>query len=139
MNTIEIKAWLHGVTVVLLGLGTASAADVKVSLSGAEQVPPVSTTATGIGTIKVNEDKSVAGSVTTKGIDAIAAHIHVGTADKNGPVVIPLEQTSPGVWSVPKGSALTDEQYAKFKAGELYVNIHSAAYKAGEIRGQLKP
>jgi hypothetical protein len=140
MSTIRKKAWLHAATIALLGFGSASAADVKVSLSGAQEVPPVTTTsATGTGTIKINEDKSVTGSVTTKGIEALAAHIHVGAVGKNGPPVITLEQSSPGVWSVPKGSKLTDEQYASFKAGELYVNVHSAANKAGEIRGQLKP
>ena len=34
---------------------------------------------------------------------------------------------------------LTDAQYEAFKAGNLYVNVHSAANKGGEIRGQLKP
>ena len=139
MKTIRMKMWLHGATIALLCFGTASAADVKVTLSGAGEVPPVTTTATGTGTIKVNEDMSVTGTVTTKGIEAVAAHIHVGAAGKNGPPVIPLEQSSPGVWSVPKGSKLTAEQYANFKAGELYVNVHSAAHKGGEIRGQLKP
>ena len=139
MNIIRMKAWLHAATITLLSFGTASAADVKVNLSGAGEVPPVTTTATGTGTIKINEDKSVTGSVTTKGIEGLAAHIHVGAAGKNGPPVITLEQSSPGVWSVPKGSKLTDEQYANFKASELYVNVHSAAHKAGEIRGQLTP
>jgi hypothetical protein len=139
MNTIRTKAWLHGATIALLWFGAASAADVKVNLSGAEEVPPVTTSATGTGTIKVNADKSVTGSVTTKGIEGTAAHIHVGAAGKSGPPVIPLEQSSPGVWSVPAGAKLTDEQYANFKAGELYVNVHSAAHKPGEIRAQLKP
>jgi hypothetical protein len=40
---------------------------------------------------------------------------------------------------VPEGSKLTDEQYAAFKAGNLYVNVHSAEHKGGEIRTQLKP
>ena len=118
---------------------TTFAADVKVKLTGAEEVPPVSTAATGAGTIKVNDDMTVSGSVTTKGIEGVAAHIHSGAVGKNGPPVIPLEQTSPGVWSVPAGSKLTADQYKTFKAGELYVNVHSAAHKGGELRGQLKP
>ncbi|HWJ06421.1 MAG TPA: CHRD domain-containing protein [Steroidobacteraceae bacterium] len=118
---------------------TTFAGDIKVKLTGAEEVPPVSTAATGAGTIKVNDDMTVSGSVTTKGIKGVAAHIHSGAVGKNGPPVIPLEQTSPGVWSVPAGSKLTADQYKMFKAGELYVNVHSAAHKDGEIRGQLKP
>ena len=118
---------------------TTFAADIKVKLTGAEEVPPVSTAATGAGTIKVNDDMTVSGSVTTKGIEGVAAHIHSGAVGKNGPPVIPLEQTSPGVWSVPAGSKLTADQYKAFKAGELYVNVHSAAHKGGELRGQLKP
>jgi hypothetical protein len=43
------------------------------------------------------------------------------------------------VWSVPAGAKLTQEQYASFKAGNLYVNVHSAEHKPGEIRAQLKP
>ena len=102
-------------------------------------MPPGQTSATGTGTITVNDDKSVSGSVTTKGIEATAAHIHHAPAGKNGPPIITLTQTKPGVWSVPEGSKLTDEQYAAFKAGELYVNVHSAAHKPGEMRAQLKP
>jgi CHRD domain len=119
--------------------GGAYAGDVKVMLSGAEEVPAVTTSATGMGTITVKDDKSVSGSVTTKGIEALAAHIHLAPAGKNGPPVITLTKGAEGVWSVPADAKLTDEQYAAFKAGSLYVNVHSAANKGGEIRGQLKP
>lgn len=111
---------------------------VKVALSGNNVVPPVQTKATGSGTITVGQDKSVSGSVTTKGVEGTAAHIHDGAPGKNGPVIIPLTKSGE-TWSLPAGSKLTDEQYKNFQAGNLYVNVHSAANKAGEIRGQLTP
>ena len=111
----------------------------KVTLSGAEEVPAVSTAAAGSGTIVVSSDKSVSGSVKTSGLTGTMAHIHEAAAGKNGPVIVPLTQSEDGVWSVPAGAKLTDAQYESFKAGNLYVNVHSAANKGGEIRGQLKP
>ena len=133
MRSIVLSAFL------LLSSGLALAADTKVSLTGAEEVPAVETSATGTGTIKVAADKSVSGSVTTKGVAGIAAHVHQAAAGKNGPPIIALEKSADGVWSVPAGSKLSDEQFAAYKAGELYVNVHSAEHKGGEIRGQLKP
>jgi hypothetical protein len=125
--------------VLVLGPGLALAADSKLTLTGKEEVPAVETQATGSGTIKVGADKSVSGSVTTKGIEGIAAHIHQAAAGKNGPPIISLEKGEGGTWTVPEGSKLSDEQLAAYKAGELYVNVHSAAHKNGEIRAQLKP
>lgn len=125
--------------VLLLGPGLALAGDSKVSLTGSEEVPAVETTATGSGTITVGADKSISGSVKTKGIDGIAAHVHQAATGKNGPPIVTLEKTADGVWSIPQGSTLTDAQIASYKAGELYLNVHSAAHKGGEIRAQLKP
>jgi CHRD domain len=119
--------------------GVSWSQEVKVALSGSQEVPPVTTSASGSGTITIGADKSVSGSVTTTGVAAVAAHVHQGAAGQNGPVIIPLTKTADNVWSVPAGAKLTDEQYTAFKAGNLYVNVHSAANKGGEIRGQLKP
>jgi hypothetical protein len=69
----------------------------------------------------------------------LAAHIQVGAAGKNGPVIIPLPKGIDGEWSVPPGAKLTDEQMKSFKSGDLYVNVHSEANKSGEIRAQLTP
>jgi hypothetical protein len=123
----------------VLAAGAVFAADVKVNLTGAEETPPVTSAATGSGTIKIADDKSVSVTVKTSGIDGTVAHIHLGAPGKAGPPIITLTKASDGSWAVPAGSKLTDEQFASFKAGELYVNVHSAEHKAGEIRGQLKP
>ena len=135
-----LRIVLFGAAVLLAGCATPGADQrVKVTLSGDQQNPPVSTPASGTGTITVGADKSISGSVTTRGVEGTVAHIHHAPAGRNGPVIIPLTKTSENVWSVPAGRTLTDAQYEAFKAGELYVNVHSANHKPGEIRGQLKP
>ena len=50
-----------------------------------------------------------------------------------------MTKTADNTWSIGAGAKFTEAQYAAFKAGDLYVNVHSAANKGGEIRGQLKP
>ncbi|QHE87012.1 CHRD domain-containing protein [Hydrogenophaga sp. BPS33] len=108
-------------------------------LSGAQEVPPVNTSATGTSTIAIAGDGSVAGSVKTTGIVATMAHIHMGPAGQNGPVIVPLTKSGDNEWSVPSGAKLTPAQLAAHKSGSLYVNVHSDAHKGGEIRAQLKP
>jgi hypothetical protein len=112
----------------------------NVKLSGSEQNPPVTTEASGSGTITVKDDKTVSGSVKTSGVVGTAAHIHMAPAGRNGPVIVTLTKSSDGnTWSVPAGAKLTDAQYDAYKKGGLYVNVHSAKNKGGEVRGQLKP
>ena len=125
--------------VVYLATGVALATEVKVSLSGDQEVPAVKTAATGSGTITVNPDKTVSGHIMTKGVAGVAAHIHEGAMGVNGGVSVPLAKGGDGEWSVPGGAKLTDAQYAAFQKGDLYVNVHSAAHPDGEIRGQIKP
>ncbi len=117
----------------------ASAKDVKVSLTGAEETPPVTTSASGKGTLHIAKDKSVSGTIKTTGIEGTAAHIHVGAKGEAGPPIITLTKGADGTWTVPPGSKLTDEQWADYEAGKLYVNVHSEQHKPGEIRAQLQP
>jgi hypothetical protein len=116
----------------------AAAADIKVALAGDQEVPPVKSAGSGAGTIVVGTDKSVSGSVMTTGISGTAAHIHEGAAGKNGAVIIPLTKAG-DTYAVPAGAKLTDAQLASFQAGNLYVNVHTAANPGGELRAQLKP
>jgi CHRD domain len=117
--------------------GLAFGADL--SLSGANEVPPVSTSATGRGVITVADDGSVSGSVKTTGLAGTVAHIHLAAAGKNGPVIVALTKGADGEWAVPAGAKLSAEQMMSYKSGELYVNVHSDANKGGEIRAQLTP
>jgi CHRD domain-containing protein len=154
MNRLLEKFWpslaaaFAVVLVISAGCSTMAAGTdegVKVKLTGDQEVPPVKTAASGSGTIVISSDKSVSGSVTTTGIEGTAAHIHDSVPGqtmcgaKNGPVIIPLTKGPDNTWSVPAGAKLNDAQYASYKAGNLYVNVHSAANKGGEICSPLKP
>jgi hypothetical protein len=108
-------------------------------LLGTQEVPPVQTKASASSSIAVAEDMSVTGSVITSDIESTTAHIHHGAVGVSGPVIVTLVKTTDTQWSVPADTKLTPEQYANYKAGELYVNVHSAAHKDGEIRMQLTP
>jgi hypothetical protein len=137
-------AWLAGTLVLAASLVSAChsvslAVPPGQRLTGEQEVPPVTTSATGRGNIAVAADGSVTGSVTTTNLDGTMAHIHTGAPGVNGPVIIPLTKTGEGIWSVPPGAKLTPEQLQAFQQGGLYVNVHSAANKGGEIRAQLKP
>jgi len=112
----------------------------KAGANGSQEVPPNDSK----GTATVNATYDTATMVLTwqgtfsnlKG-KATAAHFHKGAPGKNGGVVVPLfggdDARSPF-----KGSKkLTAEQAGDLNAGMLYLNLHTDAHKAGEIRGQL--
>jgi len=111
---------------------------VRVNLSGAEEVPPISVPGSGSGSFTIGADGTVSGSVTTTGVQGAAAHIHQGARGQNGPVIIPLVKTA-DTYAAPAGARLTDAQMQAFKAGNLYVNVHTARNKGGEVRAQLQP
>lgn len=124
---------------LLLAFGATAAWAGALELTGAQEVPPVTTSAKGAGEITVAADGAVSGSIKTTGVVGTMAHIHVAPMGKNGPVIIPLTQTADGVWSVPAGARLSPEQMKSYQAGDLYVNVHSDAHKGGEVRAQMKP
>ena len=119
--------------------GMAFGADVKVTLAGDQEVPAVTTAAKGSGTVMVGDDMSVKGSITTTGITATAAHIHMAAAGKNGPVIVPMVKSGDSGWTFAPDAKMNADQMKAFMAGETYINVHSAANPGGEIRGQLKP
>lgn len=110
----------------------------KIELSGANEVPAVVTTASGTATVTIKDDRSVVALVTVTGLTATASHIHEGAAGSNGPVIVPFTKTGDNTFASADGAKLTEAQYAAYKAGNLYVNVHTAKNPGGEVRGQLK-
>ncbi|OYY62896.1 MAG: hypothetical protein B7Y51_07335 [Burkholderiales bacterium 28-67-8] len=105
----------------------------------AQEVPPVTTSASGSAVINLAADKSISGSVSVTGMEATMAHVHEAKmSNGSGPVIISLSRTGDNEWSIPADTKLTDDQLQSLKAGSLYINVHSATFKSGEIRGQLK-
>ena len=124
--------------VVLAQPGSAAPMSFKVDLNGAQQVPPVQTSATGTADLTYDPATRVlTWDVNHSGLSgpATMAHFH-GPADVgvNASPVVPQS----GLDSPMKGEAtLTEAQAAQFTSGKWYFNIHTAANKGGEIRGQV--
>lgn len=109
------------------------------SLNAAQEVPTNASAATGVGTLTIDPaTRAVSGGITLTGMTATVAHIHTGAPGANGPVAIGLTDAGGGIWSVPANTVMTAEQLKAFKQGNLYFNAHSAAFPAGEIRGQIR-
>ena len=117
---------------------SAETMTMKVKLSGSDEVPP--NTSPGAGNADVTYDsasKKLSWKLSYSNLTgpATMAHFH-GPAEpgKNAGVLVPITPpTSPS-----EGSAtLTDAQAADLMAGKMYINVHTEANKAGEIRGQV--
>lgn len=109
------------------------------SMTGAQEVPAVASSATGTGTLVVDPTtRAASGGIVVSGITPLFAHIHLAGTGTNGPVIVPLTDAGGGVFNVPAGTVLTADQFSAFKLGNLYFNAHSTAFASGEIRGQIR-
>lgn len=110
------------------------------TLDGQQQVPPVQTNGHGTANATLNTaTRRLTYTVNYSGLSgpAIAGHLH-GPAKpgENARVQVPFKNPSSPI----KGSAqLSEAQEKMLENGEMYVNIHTADHKGGEIRGQLEP
>jgi hypothetical protein len=125
-------------------LAQAAPESFKVQLTGAQMVPPVETAATGTADITYDPGtRVVSWTIIYSGLSGTAtmAHFHGPAPEgKNAPVVIWLsKQGSPAESPMSGQATLTPEQAQQFEAGDWYVNVHTQAHPAGEIRGQVKP
>jgi hypothetical protein len=142
--------------------GTGTDTEFEATLSGAEEVPAVSTTATGSATISI-EEAEIAYQVDVQNItNVVVSHIHVAPEGQIGPVRMDLCGTptvpacTEGTGTLVSGSngitmGITfDSLVAAIRAGNAYVNVHTSDgdetpdegpgdFPGGEIRGQLTP
>jgi hypothetical protein len=143
MKTTLPRLTLLAAAVVLASCSTmhsmmgGSSSSQEVSLTGAQETPPVQTSASGSGTVTVNPDRTVSVDISVSGMNATAAHIHEGAMGMAGKVIVPLTKEGDNHFVAPAGAKLSEQQYEEYKAGKLYVNVHSAAHPGGEVRAQL--
>lgn len=123
-------------------------ADFVANLSGASEVPPVFTAATGSVSFTLSgTELSVSGSfenlsTPVEPVGGTGVHLHAGYAGENGGVEISLDpQLTDGgtAGTFEETVSLNSEQLALLNARGLYVNIHSEANPSGELRGQVLP
>jgi hypothetical protein len=112
-----------------------------ITLSGTNEVPAVTTTATGTALIRVTSEKKLYAKVTVSNLelgDALtAAHIHKAAAGINGGVILGL-YTSAADFGVAKIFTLPDALYISIKTDAIYVNAHSTTRPGGIVRGQIR-
>lgn len=130
----------------MLSVASVQAAPVsfKVALSGANQVPPITTQ--GKGTADLTYDpatRMLKWSVSTSDLSSAVtmAHFHgPAVAGKNGRVQIWISKRGEAPSNPITGEAtLTPAQAKMLMADELYINVHTKDHPAGEIRGQVVP
>ncbi|MDP3312160.1 CHRD domain-containing protein [Lutibacter sp.] len=108
----------------------------KATLNGANESTPNASTATGSATLTFNTLTKIFTITVTHTVAAPTnGHIHKGAIGVSGSAVFPFASfTSPITLT---SIALDATQEADLNAGLYYVNIHTAAFPGGEIRGQL--
>jgi hypothetical protein len=106
------------------------------TLKGTSEVPANASAAIGLATLTYNPNTKLFTIVVTHDLVAVTGgHIHKGATGINGEVVFPfLTTTSPITYT---SVALTASQLSDLNAGLYYVNLHTASFPDGEIRGQI--
>lgn len=113
-------------------------------MNGGQEVPAVSTNALGLGFFYLNDTRdTLCFEMTATGLSGsiMGIHIHEGAMGTNGSVLVDMSSYVTGnrIKGTLSGSALTSSLIQKMFAGELYLNLHTAANMNGEIRGQILP
>jgi hypothetical protein len=127
-------------TAATINLAAAEVVTLGAKLSTEAQVPPIKGNGTGNAEITFDSaSRKLSWKVVYSGLSATptAAHFHgAASSASTAPVIVPM----PGAEKSPiEGAAtLTEAQAADMLAGKWYINIHTATYPGGEIRGMVE-
>jgi CHRD domain len=109
-------------------------------MNGEAEVPTGDTNANGTASIRTRGGE-VCYDLRWSGVDATASHIHKAAAGKAGPIVVNFfAQDTALAGDKKSGCAKADSEIVaaiNAKPANYYVNVHSAEFPKGEIRGQL--
>lgn len=112
-----------------------------IPLSGANEVPATTTTATGNALIRMTSDKKVYVKVTVANLEAAdaftAAHFHKAAAGTNAGVLLGFYANAADFGTV-KILTVSDAIFTSLKTEAVYVNAHSTTKPGGLIRGQIR-
>lgn len=137
MNKARFR--VHAVLITLtFWSASALGAQYYARLSGDQEVPGTGSPATGDCSV-TTVGSTVSVSCEFSGLEAAAtaSHIHGAPAGSNGPVLLGLTPTLATSGVISGGGTLSDENLEALRSGETYINLHTSAHPAGEIRGQI--
>jgi hypothetical protein len=126
---------LSGLLLSLLAGAASAQTTFRATLDGTSVAPPVTTKAGGWATFTLNDNKTLTYFLDNQGLTGTAAHIHEGNPGQSGAILFTLSG-GPDVYSG-STNALSDDQIAKLRGEDLYVDVHSAAFPDGQVRGQI--
>lgn len=118
------------------------------SLRGSNEVPAVASNGHGYARVRATTDGEVSVLLNVRRTDNIvAAHIHAGGPDENGPVIAVLYSATTPADGLELDIVLDDAAFAAgysaadvlalVATGDTYVNVHTTDVPSGELRGQL--
>lgn len=147
--------FLFVLSLAVAGVALAAIERYSASLSGAQETPPVVTTAQGSARLAKVSDTRVTYSFTVSNIDNVTmAHIHLAPRGVAGQVVVNLRAPSTctvGATSITCQGTITRARLTgplrgrplsalvtAMNRGRTYVNVHTVEFPNGEVRGQIR-
>ena len=114
-----------------------------IAMNGTNEVPSVTTTATGVAIIRMTENKKLYVKVTIINLEAgdamTFAHIHSGSSTVSGPVILGFYSAAADFGTVKVLPLPVDNiLYNSILNDMLYVNAHSTLRGSGIVRGQIR-